>query len=54
MTKDLVFCPECRKKTEHEIKIVKTEYTIKDKKYMFDITTAYCKNCGEEIEIPPL
>lgn len=33
---------------------MKTEYTIKDKKYMFDITTAYCKNCGEEIEIPGL
>ncbi|MBD5464917.1 MAG: DUF4065 domain-containing protein [Lachnospiraceae bacterium] len=48
------FCTECRKNTEYEImKQVKQEI-IRDRKYEFTFTTAICKECGEEMDIPGL
>lgn len=48
------FCIECRKETEYlwqEKPIVKT---IRDKEYQFQITTAVCAECGEEMNPPGL
>ena len=48
------FCIECRKETEYlwqEKPIVKT---IRDKGYQFQITTAVCAECGEEMNPPGL
>ncbi len=45
------FCVECRKETEYEIKKTKYNHVIKGKEYVFDITTAICKECGEEINL---
>lgn len=48
------FCVECRKENEYEIRKVRSKRCIKDKEYEFLITTAICKGCGEEINIPGL
>ena len=45
------FCVECRKITPYEIKKVAEKEIIKDKEYNFIFTRAYCKECGEEMNI---
>lgn len=52
--KKLDFCMECRRDTEYEIKKTVSKETIKDKDYEFILTTAICKECGEEMGIPGL
>lgn len=46
------FCIECREQTEYEFKKVVKKYTIKEKEYDMLVTAAFCKKCGEEIDIP--
>lgn len=45
------FCSECRKECEYEIKKVLRNYTIKEKEYVMEVTAAFCKECGEEMNI---
>lgn len=46
------FCIECRKYCEYEFKQVERKYVIKDKEYNMDVTVAFCKSCGSEIDVP--
>lgn len=39
---------------DYIVKKEKRKYTIREKEYNFNITTACCKNCGEELDIPGL
>lgn len=48
------FCPECREQADYIIKKEKRKYVIKEKAYTFLITTAYCSNCGKELDLPGL
>lgn len=48
------FCTECRKETEYFLQKKSIEKTIRDKEYNFVITTAVCKECGEEMGLPGL
>lgn len=48
------FCTECRKDTEYVLKKKTITKTIKDTVYQFEVTTAVCAECGEEISIPGL
>lgn len=48
------FCTECRKNTEYEIIKQIRQEIIRDRKYEFVFTTALCKECGEEMDIPGL
>lgn len=48
------FCTECRKDTEYVLKKKTITKTIKDTEYQFEVTTAVCAECGEEISIPGL
>lgn len=48
------FCTICRKETCYTLKKVKISQTIRDKEYEFEITTAVCSECGEEMSIPGL
>ena len=52
MRKD--FCIECRKETEYRLRKRHISKIIRDKKYVFSITTAVCSECGEEMSIPGL
>ncbi|MDY2957695.1 type II toxin-antitoxin system antitoxin SocA domain-containing protein, partial [Floccifex sp.] len=47
----LSFCSECRKECQYEIKKVWRNYTIREKEYEMEVTAAFCKECGEEINI---
>ncbi len=48
------FCTECRKETEYELQKVARQEIIREKEYTFRYTTAICKVCGEEMDIPGL
>lgn len=48
------FCIECRRETEYALRTKIITKTIKDHTYDFSVTTAVCKNCGEEISLPGL
>ncbi len=48
------FCIECRKETEYLLRKKEMVKTIRDKKYVFEITVAVCTECGEEMSIPGL
>ena len=48
------FCTECRRNTEYTFKKIIEKNIIKDKEYEFILTTAVCKECGEEMSIPGL
>ena len=48
------FCTQCRKETEYVLRKQNYQKTIKDKAYLFNITMAICKECGEEISLPGL
>lgn len=50
-TNNKVFCPECREHSHWELKKEVRAYEIKGKTYNFEMPFAYCKNCGEEIEV---
>lgn len=48
------FCTVCRKSTEYTLQKRNIIKTIKDKEYVFGITSAVCNECGEEMSIPGL
>lgn len=48
------FCTECRKETAYTLRKQNIRKTIKDKEYVFSITTAVCDECGSEMNIPGL
>ena len=48
------FCTICRKETEYVLKKRNIKKIIKDVEYMFNITIAICRDCGEEMSIPGL
>lgn len=48
------FCIECRKETEYILQKRMIVKTIRDREYSFEITTAICSECGEEMSIPGL
>lgn len=52
--RNLDFCIECRRNTEYEVQKTVSKEIIKDKEYEFLLTTAICKECGEEMSLPGL
>lgn len=48
------FCTECRRETTYTLKKIKINQTIREKKYTFEITAAFCNECGGEMGIPGL
>ena len=53
-SKSTDFCTECRKETEYILKKTAISKRIRDKEYSFEITTAVCSECGEEMSLPGL
>ena len=48
------FCTECRRETNYTLKKIKINQTIWEKEYTFEITAAFCNECGGEMGIPGL
>lgn len=48
------FCITCRKETEYYLQKKDIVRSIRNKDYTFEITTAICADCGEEMSIPGL
>lgn len=48
------FCTECRKETEYILQKKNITKVIRDKEFIFGITTAICTACGEEMSLPGL
>ena len=48
------FCTECRRETNYTLKKIKINRTIREKEYTFEITAAFCNECGGEMGIPGL
>ena len=48
------FCTECRRETSYTLKKIKINRTIRENKYTFEITAAFCNKCGGEMGIPGL
>lgn len=48
------FCTECRRETTYTLKKIKINQTIREKEYTFEITAAFCNECGGEMGIPGL
>ncbi|MFP5528719.1 type II toxin-antitoxin system antitoxin SocA domain-containing protein [Peptococcus simiae] len=48
------FCTECRETTTYTLKKKDITKEIKGCTYQFSITTAFCDNCGKEVNIPGL
>lgn len=48
------FCTVCRKNTEYILQKQNIIKIMKDKEYTFSITSAVCKECGKEMNIPGL
>ena len=46
------FCPECRTECSYELRKVRKKKFIKEKEYDMEFTAAFCRNCGEELNIP--
>lgn len=46
------FCPECRTECSYELRKVRKKKFIKEKEYAMEFTAAFCRNCGEELNIP--
>ena len=40
------FCTECRRETSYILKKIKINQTIREKKYTFEITAAFCNNAA--------
>ena len=43
------FCTECRRETSCTLKKIKINQTIREKEYTFEITAAFCNECGGEM-----
>ncbi len=48
------FCTECRRETNYTLKKIKINQTIRGKEYTFEITAAFCNECGGEMGVPGL
>ena len=48
------FCTECRRETSYTLKKIKINQTIREKEYTFEITAAFCNECGGEMGVPGL
>lgn len=48
------YCIECRKKTEYCLRKKDIVRNIRNKEYVFWVTSAVCAECGEEMSIPGL
>lgn len=48
------FCTECRRETSYTLKKIKINQTIRGKEYTFEITAAFCNECGGEMGVPGL
>lgn len=48
------FCIECRKETGYEIRKGQCTHCIKGQEYTFEVLTAVCDECGEEVNLPGL
>ena len=48
------FCTECRREASYTLKKIKINQTIREKEYTFEITAAFCNDCGCEMGIPSL
>lgn len=48
------FCTECRRETNYTLKKIKINQTIWGKEYTFEITAAFCNECGGEMGVPGL
>ena len=48
------FCPNCEKTTEYELRKITFEEVIRGKTVEFELTTAICKECGCEMDVPGL
>ena len=46
------FCTECRRETSYTLKKIKINQTIREKEYTFEITAAFCNECGGDLGIP--
>ena len=44
------FCTECRRETNYTLKKIKINRTIREKEYTFEITAAFCNECGGDNE----
>ena len=40
------FCTECRRETTYTLKKIKINQTIREKECTFEITAAFCNECG--------
>ena len=48
------YCIECRKITEYSLQKKDIARNIRNKEYIFWVTSAVCAECGEEMSIPGL
>jgi len=48
------FCTQCRTERPYVFRKRNIKKTIRDQEYQFEITSAYCSECGGEINIPGL
>ena len=48
------FCTECRRETSYNLKKIRVNRIIREKEYTFEITAAFCNECGGEMGIPDL
>ena len=48
------FCTECRRETTYTLEKAKINQTIREKEYTFEITAAFCSECGNEMAISGL
>lgn len=48
------FCTECRRETTYTLKKIKINQTIREKECTFEITAAFCNECGGEMGVPGL
>lgn len=46
------FCPECRKNTEYIVKKVRFPKKIEGTPYVFNVSAAFCTECGGEVSPP--
>jgi len=55
MVKDkLGFCTKCGALVQCSIRKAVRKYNIREKEYDMEVTTAFCKICGNEVEIPEI
>lgn len=54
MSKQIVFCPECRQDVTYTVKEKKESAELKGEVYEFTTQTAYCEQCGKEVYVAEL